>query len=133
MPHHVARVLFTSSWGHPPVQLDMVIPPPLTASFQPPSACVSWCPQRQLSWMLSLLVFSGCLHIRPLGITGEPRDIGMPQLDPQPELSAHDNPTSMGKPRGRPSNSRSSCLVTGEATPLARPPTPESPETSQSW
>ena len=34
------------------------------------------------------------------GIAGEPRDIGVPQLDPQPEPSAHDNPTSMGKPRG---------------------------------
>ena len=62
------------------------------------------------------------------GIAGEPRDIGVPWLDPQPEPSAHDNPTSMGKPRGRPSSSQSSCLVTGEATPLARPPRPESPE-----
>ena len=33
-----------------------------------------------------------------------------------------------GLARGRPSNSRSSRLVTGEATPLARPPMPESPE-----
>ena len=62
------------------------------------------------------------------GITGEPRDIGMPQLDPRPEPGPHDNPTSMGEPGGRPSSSQSSCLVTGEATPLARPPTPESPE-----
>ena len=62
------------------------------------------------------------------GIAGEPRDTGMPRLDPRPEPSAHDNPTSMGKPGGRPSSSQSSCLVTGEATPLARPPTPESPE-----
>ena len=62
------------------------------------------------------------------GITGEPRDIGVPRLDPQPKPDAHDNPTSMGKPGGRPSSSRSSRLVTGEATPLARPPMPESPE-----
>ena len=66
-------------------------------------------------------------HLAP-GITGEPRDIGVPQLDPQPEPGARDNPTSMGEPRGRPSSSRSSCLVTGEAMPLARPPMPESPE-----
>ena len=32
------------------------------------------------------------------GTMGEPRDIGVPRLDPQPEPSAHDNPTSMGKP-----------------------------------
>ena len=63
-----------------------------------------------------------------LGITGKPRDIGVPQLDPQPEPGAHDNPTSMGKPGGRPSNSRSSRLVTSEAMPLARPPMPEFPD-----
>ena len=63
-----------------------------------------------------------------LGIAGEPRDIGVPWLDPQPEPSACDNPTSMGEPGGRPSSSRLSCLVTGDAMPLARPPTPESPE-----
>ena len=34
----------------------------------------------------------------------------------------------MGEPGGRPSNSRSSRLVTSEATPLARPPMPESPD-----
>ena len=62
------------------------------------------------------------------GIAGEPRDIGIPRLDPRPEPGAHDNPTSMGEPGGRPSSSRSSCLVTGEAMPLARPPMPESPE-----
>ena len=62
------------------------------------------------------------------GIAGEPRDIGVPQLDPWPEPGDHDNPTSMGEPGARPSSSRSSCLVTGEATPLARPPTPESLE-----
>ena len=78
--------------------------------------------------MPSPLVFSGCLHVRLLGIAGKPRDIGMPRLDPRPEPGAHDNPTSMGKPRGRLSSSRSSCLVTGEAMPLVRPPTPESPE-----
>ena len=55
-------------------------------------------------------------------------DIGVPWLDPQPEPSARDNPTSMGEPWGRPSSSRSSSLVTGEATPLARAPMPESPE-----
>ena len=71
--------------------------------------------------------FSTPLHPAP-GMTGEPSDIGIPQLDPQPEPSAHDNPTSMGKPRGMPSSSRSSCLVTGEATPLARPPMLESPD-----
>ena len=63
-----------------------------------------------------------------LGITGEPRDIGVPWLDPQLEPGAHDNPTSMGEPGVRPSSSRSSCLVTGETMALARPPTPESPE-----
>ena len=63
-----------------------------------------------------------------LGITGEPRDIGLPWLDPWPEPGARDNPTSMGEPGGRPSSSRSSCLVTGEAIPLVRPPMPESPE-----
>ena len=52
----------------------------------------------------------------------------MPQLDPQPEPGAYDNPTSMGEPGGRPSSSQSSHLVTGEATPLVRPPMPESPE-----
>ena len=62
------------------------------------------------------------------GITGQPRDIGMPRLDPRLESSARDNPTSMGKPGGRTSSSRSSRLVTGEAMPLARPPMPESPE-----
>ena len=34
----------------------------------------------------------------------------------------------MGEPGGRPSNSRSSRLVTGEATPLARPPMLEFPD-----
>ena len=63
-----------------------------------------------------------------LGITGEPRDIGVPRLDPRPELGAHDNPTSMGKPGGRPSNSQSSRLITGEATPLGRPPMLASPD-----
>ena len=62
------------------------------------------------------------------GITGEPRDIGVPWLDPRPEPGARDNPTSMGEPGGRPSSSQSSCLVTGEATPLMRPPMPEFPE-----
>ena len=62
------------------------------------------------------------------GITGEPRNIGMPRLDPRPEPGACDNPTSIGKPRGRPSSSHLLCLVTGEAMPLARTPTPESPE-----
>ena len=52
----------------------------------------------------------------------------MPRLDPRLEPSAHDNPTSMGEPGGRPSNSQSSRLVTGEVTPLARPPMPESPD-----
>ena len=66
-------------------------------------------------------------HLAP-GIAGEARDIGMPQLDPRPDPSAHDNPTSIGEPGGRPSSSQSSCLVTGEAMPLVRPPTPESPE-----
>ena len=36
-----------------------------------------------------------------LGIAGEPRDIGMPLLDPQLEPGARDNPTSMGEPGGR--------------------------------
>ena len=63
-----------------------------------------------------------------LGMMGEPRDMGVPWLDPRPEPSAHDNPTSMGEPGGRPSSSQSSCLVTGEATPLVRPPTLESPD-----
>ena len=62
------------------------------------------------------------------GKAGEPRDIGVPRLDPQPEPGARDNPTSIGEPRGRPSSSRSSRLVTGEAMPLVRPPMPESPE-----
>ena len=66
-------------------------------------------------------------HLAP-GITGEPRDIGVPRLDPRPEPGACDNPTSMGEPGGRPSNSQSSHLVTGEATPLVRPPTPDSPD-----
>ena len=52
----------------------------------------------------------------------------MPWLDPRFEPGAHDNPTSMGEPGGRPSSSQSSRLVTGEATPLAIPPTPESQE-----
>ena len=60
--------------------------------------------------------FSMPLHPAP-GTTGEPRDIGVPQLDPRPEPGARDNPTSMGKPGGRPCSSRSSCLVTGEASP----------------
>ena len=63
-----------------------------------------------------------------LGIAGEPRDVGMPRLDPQMVPGARDNPTSMDKPGGRPSSSRSSCLVTGEAMLLARPPMPESLE-----
>ena len=63
-----------------------------------------------------------------LGITGDPRDIGVPWLDPWPEPGARDNPTSMGEPGGGPSSSQSSRLVTGEATPLARPLMPESPE-----
>ena len=62
------------------------------------------------------------------GITGEPRDIGMPWLDPRLEPSARNNPTSMGEPGVRPSSSQSSRLDTGEATPLVRPPMPESPE-----
>ena len=75
----------------------------------------------------SISLFRMPPHLAP-GITGEPRDIGMPQLDPRPEPGAHDNPTSMGEPMGRPSSSWSSHLVTGEAMPLARPPMPESPE-----
>ena len=75
----------------------------------------------------STSLFSMPPHPAP-GITGEPRDIGVPQLDPRLEPSAHDNPTSMGEPGGRPSSSQLSCLVTGEATLLARPPMPESPE-----
>ena len=71
--------------------------------------------------------FSMPPHPAP-GITGEPRDIGMPWLDPRPEPSARDNPTSMGEPGGRPSNSWSSRLVTDEAMPLVRPPMPESPD-----
>ena len=71
--------------------------------------------------------FSTPLH-PALGMTGEPRDTGVPWLDPQPEPSAHDNPTSMGKPRGRPSSSWLSRLVTGETMPLARPPMLESPD-----
>ena len=63
-----------------------------------------------------------------LGKAGEPRDIGMPRMDPRLEPGARDNPTSMGEPGGRPFNSQSSGLVTGEATPLVRPTTPESPE-----
>ena len=66
-------------------------------------------------------------HLAP-GITGEARDIGMPRLDPRLEPGARDNPTSMGEPGGRASSSRSSYLVTGEATPLARPPTPRFPK-----
>ena len=62
------------------------------------------------------------------GKAGEPRDIGMPWLDPWPENGTCDNPTSMGEPGGKPSSSWSSHLITGEATPLVRPPTPESPE-----
>ena len=71
--------------------------------------------------------FSMPPHPAP-GMTGEPRDIGVPWLDPQPEPSAHDNPTSMGEPGGRPSISWSSRLVTGEATLLVRPLMPESPD-----
>ena len=63
-----------------------------------------------------------------LGMASEPRDIGIPGLDPRLEPGAHDNPTSMGEPGGRPSNSQSSRLVRGEAMPLARPPMPESPD-----
>ena len=61
------------------------------------------------------------------GSAGESKDIGVSRLDPRPEPGAQEIPTSMGKPGGRPSSSRLSHLVTGEATPLARPPTPESP------
>ena len=71
--------------------------------------------------------FSTPLHPAP-GTMGEPRDIGVPRLDPWSEPGAHDNPTSMGKPGRRPSSSRSSCLVTGEAMLLVRPPMPESPD-----
>ena len=66
-------------------------------------------------------------HLAP-GIAGEPWDIGVPWLDPRPEPGARDNPSSMGKPGGRPSSSQSSHLVTGQATPLVRPPMPESLE-----
>ena len=106
----------------------MVILLPLTASFQPPSACVSWRPVKAVGLdaeSTSLFRMPPC---PAPGIAGEPRDIGVPQLDPWPEPGARDNPTSMGKPGGRPSSSWSSCLVTGEATPLVRPPMPESPE-----
>ena len=71
--------------------------------------------------------FSMPLHPAP-GIIDKPRDIGVSQLDPQLEPGARDIPTSMGESRGRPSSSRSSRLVTGEATPLARPLTSESPD-----
>ena len=71
--------------------------------------------------------FSMPPHPAP-GITGKSRDMGVPWLDPRLEPGARDNPTSMGEPGGRPSNSQSSCLVTGEATPLAMPPMPESPD-----
>ena len=71
--------------------------------------------------------FNTPLHSIP-GRTGELRDIGVSQLDPQPEPGARESPTSMGEPAGRPSKSQSSHLVTGEATPLARPPVPGSPD-----
>ena len=34
--------------------------------------------------------------------TGEPRDMGVSQLDPWPEPGTRENPTSMGEPGGRP-------------------------------
>ena len=66
---------------------------------------------------------------RPVpGRVGKPKDIRVLRLDPQPDPGARESPTSMGEPGGRPSNNRSSRLVTGETTPLARPPTPGSPD-----
>ena len=54
--------------------------------------------------------------------------MGVSQLDPRPEPSAQEIPTSMDKPGSRPSSNRLSRFVIGKATPLARPPTPESPD-----
>ena len=51
---------------------------------------------------------------RPIpGKMGEPRDIGVSRLDPRPEPGAWESPTSMDEPGDRPSNNRSSSLVTG--------------------
>ena len=49
--------------------------------------------------------FSTPLRPAP-GMMGEPRDIGVPWLDPRPEPGARDNPTSMGEPGSRPSSSQ---------------------------
>ena len=96
----------------------------LSASF-----CIHLMASVKVVWVAaeSTSLFKTPAHLAP-GIAGEPRDIGIPWLDPRPDPGAHDNLTSIGEPGGRPSSSRFSCLVTGEATPLARPPTPESPE-----
>ena len=67
--------------------------------------------------------FSTPPHLIP-GSMGKPKDIGVLWLDPLPDPGAWKSPTSMGEPGGRPSNRQSSCLVTGKATPLARPPMP---------
>ena len=71
--------------------------------------------------------FSMPPHPAP-GIAGEPRDMGVSWLDPRPEPGALETPISMGKPGHRPLSNRSSHLVTGEAMPLVRPPTLESPD-----
>ena len=71
--------------------------------------------------------FSMPPHPAP-GMLGDPRDIGVSRLDARLEPGTQEIPNSIGEPGGSPSSNWSSCLVTGDATPLARPLTPESPE-----
>ena len=111
----------TSSWHPLPGRQDMATL--LAAFFWPPSACASRHPQRALDW-ISMRCFSTPVQPAP-GISGDPRDMGVSQLDPQPESGAWKAPTSMGEPGGSPLSRRLSRLVTGEDTLLAKPPTPE--------
>ena len=79
---------------------------------------------------ISISHFKMPAHLTP-GVIGEPRDMGVSRLDPWPEPGAQEIPTSMGEPGGRPSSNQLSRFVIGKATPLARPPTPESPDPSE--
>ena len=74
----------------------------------------------------SMRHFKMPLHLAPGNATGKPSDMGVSWQEPRPDLGTCETPMSMGELGDSPSSNRSSCLVTDEATPLARPPKLES-------
>ena len=70
------------------------------------SACFCICFMASVKVVRLGAVSNSHFNIPPhpdLGIAGEPRDMGVLQLDPQPQPGAQESPTFMGKPGVRPS------------------------------